>query len=110
MAKAIKNNDEVVVISGAYKPSTVDGARRMTTGKVIKVDRDAGRVVVEGVNVRKVARKQRGNEPGGLIEIECPMHISNVMLLERYNERMAKRTGTASTAETPPPEESGDAE
>jgi ribosomal protein L24 len=44
--------------------------------------------VVEGVNTRKKATKRSADKPqGGIESIECPVHISNVMLEELYNAR-----------------------
>lgn len=64
----INTGDEVVVIAGND---------RGRTGKVIrKVD---DRIVVEGVNVRKKhMRRTQENQKGQIIDIECPLHISNV--------------------------------
>ena len=79
MAVAIKRNDRVVVITGAEK-----GHR----GRVLNVDRGKHRVLVEGVNVRKKARRRTPDSPqGGIDDIECPLHISNVMLEDKYNAR-----------------------
>jgi len=45
-------------------------------------------VLVEGVNVRKKARRRTPDSPqGGIDDIECPLHISNVMLEDKYNAR-----------------------
>ncbi len=69
----VKKNDEVKVIAGKEKGKT---------GRVIRVDHEKERVIVEGVNLRKKAvRKRRQNEQGGIIEVEAPIHISNVMVL-----------------------------
>ena len=68
----IKKNDNVKVISGAFKGKT---------GTVISVKGD--KVTVSGVNVRKRQEKpSQTNQAGGIIEKEMPIHISNVMLLE----------------------------
>ena len=79
MAKyRIRKNDEVAVIAGKDKGKT---------GRVLRVDRDAGRVLVEGVNLAKKAmRKRRQEDRGGIMDIEMPIHISNVMLMTR-NEK-----------------------
>ena len=75
--KKIKKNDIVVVITGDYKSR----GGELTKGKVLKVDRKRGRVVVEGVNyVRKAIRPSQRNPKGGIIETEGSIHISNVML------------------------------
>jgi large subunit ribosomal protein L24 len=67
----LKKGDEVVVIAGRDK-----GKR----GLVLKVDRGANRVIVENINLRK--RHTKGNPmrnaPGGIIEKERPLAISNV--------------------------------
>ena len=68
----IKKNDNVKVISGAFKGKT---------GTVISVK--AGKVTVKDVNVRKRHEKpSQTNQTGGIIEKEMPIAISNVMLLE----------------------------
>lgn len=79
MAKyRIRKNDEVAVIAGKDKGKT---------GRVLRVDRDAGRVLVEGVNLAKKAmRKRRQEDRGGIMDIEMPIHISNVMLMTRNGD------------------------
>jgi large subunit ribosomal protein L24 len=78
MAKSdykIKKNDEVRVIAGKDKGKT---------GRVLKIDRERGKVFVEGVNmVKKTMRKKKQNDKGGIADIEAPIHISNVMLLSK---------------------------
>jgi len=78
MAKAIKREQEVVVISGAHK-----GKR----GKVLSV-KAGERILVEGVNViTKFERKTQENPEGGSVEREAPIHYSNVMLAEKYDAK-----------------------
>ena len=68
----IKKNDNVKVISGAFKGKT---------GTVISVK--AGKVTVKDFNVCKRHEKpSQTNQAGGIIEKEMPIDISNVMLLE----------------------------
>jgi len=69
--KKIRKGDEVIVITGK------DKGRR---GSVLRVLGD--RVVVENVNVVKKHQKPNParNMPGGIVEKEMSMHISNVML------------------------------
>ena len=104
MAMRIRRDDEVVVISGKD---------RGKSGRVLRVDPKKERVFVEGLNI--VKRHQRpkqgmtGEQGGGVIEKEGPIHVSNVMLADpkdgkptrigievhagrRY--RVAKRSGT----------------
>ena len=56
-------------------------------GKVTRVYRKTGRVVVEGANFVKRHRKARtAEEQGGIISFEAPIHASNVMLLDPKND------------------------
>ncbi len=79
MKVKIRKGDTVEIISGRFE----DKGKR---GEVIKVLPDEGRVVVQGVNLRKKHQKQvqtqaqRSISPG-IIEFEGPIHISNVMLV-----------------------------
>jgi large subunit ribosomal protein L24 len=78
MAKAIKREQEVVVISGAHK-----GKR----GKVLEV-KAPQKVLVEGVNlITKYERKSQENPEGGSVEKEAPIHYSNVMLASKYDAK-----------------------
>lgn len=76
--KRIRKGDQVIVIAGKYK-----GQR----GEVLRVLDD--RVVVQNVNLVKRHQKPNpaANQPGGIIEREAPIHISNVML---YNPTTKK--------------------
>lgn len=89
MAKRIKKGDTVVVIAGKDK-----GER----GTVQAVDWKKETVLVEGYNLyKKTVRRSNDNPQGGIDDIECPLHISNVMLAERYDER-ASRSGVSAPA------------
>ncbi len=70
----IKKNDTVKVIAGKDKGKT---------GRVLEVNRETGRVLVEGVNL--VKRHTRPNPArqikGGIAEREAPIHVSNVMVV-----------------------------
>jgi large subunit ribosomal protein L24 len=74
----LKKNDMVMVITGRD---------RGKTGKVLKVLPEGGRVIVERLNVVKRHSKPRSaTSPGGIIEKEAPIQISNVMFFcERCN-------------------------
>ncbi|HZS06137.1 MAG TPA: 50S ribosomal protein L24 [Blastocatellia bacterium] len=98
----VRKNDQVVVISGRDK-----GKR----GRVIEVLTTKGKVMVEGVNMRK--KHVRPNRPrgiaGGILAREAPIDISNVMVVEGNKPtrigyqllgdgrkvRVSKRTGAA---------------
>ena len=74
MKVKIHKNDNVVVIAGND---------RGKNGKVLKVFPKKSRAIIEGVNIRKRHTKPTQNNPqGGIIEMEAPIHISNIMLLD----------------------------
>ena len=69
----IRKDDTVEVIAGKDK-----GKR----GTVVRVVRDKDRVIVSGVNiVKKAMRKKSQQDRGGIVEVEAPLHISNVMIV-----------------------------
>jgi len=69
----LKKNDTVQVISGKD---------RGKTGRILSVNRDTGRAVVEGLNMAKKAMKQRKqNEKGGIVSIEAALSVSKLMIL-----------------------------
>jgi large subunit ribosomal protein L24 len=71
----IKKDDLVVIIAG-------EGRDRTKTKRVLKVDREKGRVVVEGVNIKSRATKPNAANPnGGIVKREGSIHISNVQLV-----------------------------
>ncbi|MDR2447972.1 MAG: 50S ribosomal protein L24 [Treponema sp.] len=69
----LKKEDTVEIMTGKDK-----GKR----GRILKILPDKDRVVVEGLNIVKKARKRRNQQDrGGIIEIEAPLHISNVQII-----------------------------
>jgi len=104
----IRTDDTVQIIGGK------DAGK---TGRVIRTEPKKQRLYVEGLNLVKRHEKPRmteggkGNQMGGIIEQEGPIHISNVMLLDPKDnkrtrvgvrrdkggkrERFARRSGTA---------------
>lgn len=71
MAK-VRREDTVMVITGRA---------RGKTGVVRQVLPREGRIVVAGVNIVKRHMRPRADRPGGIIEREAPLHISNVMVV-----------------------------
>jgi len=70
MARHVRKGDQVIVTSGK------DRGRQ---GKILRVIVDEDRVVVEGVNVRtKHVKRSEANPQGGVLNMEMPIHISNV--------------------------------
>lgn len=68
----LKKGDRVKVVAGKEKGKT---------GKILKVDADKDKVVVEKLNFVKRHQKPDAKGKGGIVEKEGPIHISNVMLL-----------------------------
>ena len=75
-----KTGDKVVVISGKDKGKE---------GKITSVLRKENKVVVEGVNVVKKHVKPNGQGAGSIVEMEAPIHASNVMIID---PKTGKRT------------------
>jgi large subunit ribosomal protein L24 len=80
----VKKGDTVMIVTGKDKNKT---------GKVLKVLPKKDGVLVEGLNIVKKHTRARGNEPGGIAEIESPIHISNVLV---YCGKCGKAVRTAS--------------
>jgi large subunit ribosomal protein L24 len=71
----VNKGDTVEVISGNHKGST---------GAILQVNPEKSTVLVEGVRlIKKHARKTQDRPEGGIIELEGPIHISNVKLLQK---------------------------
>lgn len=69
----IRKDDTVEIIAGKDK-----GKR----GSVVRVLRDKDRVIVSGTNLVKKAMKKRSQQDrGGIVEVEAPLHISNVAIV-----------------------------
>ena len=95
-----KKNDTGVIIAGKDKGKS---------GKIVKIDHKRERVIVQGANMVKTAmRKKTAQDKGGIMEIEAPIHVSNLMYLTSKGEatrigykfdengnkvRFAKKTG-----------------
>lgn len=74
MAAKIRSGDTVIVLTGKDKGKS---------GKVRQVLPHEHRVFVEGVNLVKRHQKARGpGQPGGILEKEAPLHVSNVALVD----------------------------
>jgi len=77
MKLKLKQDDLVEIVSGNEKGKQ---------GRILHVDREKCRVVVEGANLRKfhekVQKDREGGQTGGIEEREAPLHISNVALVD----------------------------
>jgi len=82
MAIQIRKGDTVQVIAGDDKGKV---------GRVLSVDPEKQRVVVEKINfVKRHTKPRRAGVQGGILEREAPIHISNVMLYDPKTERGAR--------------------
>ncbi len=79
----IKKGDRVAVLTGRDKGKT---------GEVLRVYPNKDRVLVRGVNVAKRHQSPRPGSPGGIIEKEMPLHVSNVAHVDPKTSR-ATRVG-----------------
>jgi large subunit ribosomal protein L24 len=78
MARRLKRDDLVVVISGKDKGQQ---------GRVLKVIPETGRVIVEGVNRIKRHQSARKFKEAGIVEREAPIHLSNVQLVDPQTQK-----------------------
>ena len=65
----LKKGDEVIILAGKDKGKT---------GKIIKVQPLNNKAIVSGINKVKKNKKPDNNQPGGIIEKEMPIHVSNL--------------------------------
>ena len=71
----LKKDDTVKISAGKDKG---------LTGKIVKVDPVKERVIVQGANmVKKTMKKQNAQDKGGIVEVEAPIHVSNVALVSK---------------------------
>jgi len=77
----IKKGDKVVVISGRDKGRS---------GEVLRVMKDQGRVVVQGVHMIKRHTKPAAGNPGGVVDKEGSIHISNIAIADPKSGKAAR--------------------
>lgn len=96
----LKKDDTVKILTGKDKGYT---------GKIVKIDPVKERVIVQGANmVQKTMKKKNAQDKGGIMEVEAPIHVSNVALVSKgavskvgykmengKKVRYAKKTGEA---------------
>ena len=86
----VKTGDHVQVIAGNEKPRT---------GKILQVIPDKQQVIIEGVRmIKKHARKSQDRPDGGIIELEGPIHISNVKKIDATPKKKAAKKATKKVA------------
>ncbi len=74
----LKKGDEVIVLAGKDKGKK---------GKIVKVISDIRKVVVTDINKYKKHQKPGNNEPGGIIEKDMPLHVSNVAYFDAKSNK-----------------------
>lgn len=74
----VRKGDRVYVLTGKDKGRT---------GEVLRVLPKEARVVVQGVNVVKKHQRPAPGNPGGIAEVEAPIHVSNVAHLDPDSNR-----------------------
>ena len=71
----LKKDDTVKIIAGKDKGKT---------GKIVKIDPKKERVYVQGANmITKTVKKKNPQDKGGMMEIEAPIHVSNVAIISK---------------------------
>ncbi len=77
----LKKGDEVIVTAGKDKGKT---------GKIIKMLPKINKAIVSEVNKIKKNQKPDNNQPGGIIEKEMPIHISNISFYDSKSSKGIK--------------------
>lgn len=77
----LKVGDQVVVIAGKD---------RGKEGKIIKTLKNDNKVVVEGINVMHKHVKPNGQSAGSIIDVEAPIHASNVMIVDPKTKKRTR--------------------
>ena len=77
----LKKGDEVVVITGKDKGKT---------GKIVKILPSKNKAIVSEINKVKKNQKPDNNQPGGIIEKEMPIHISNISFYDANNKKAVR--------------------
>ena len=78
----VKVGDSVKILAGKDKGKE---------GKVIKTLKSTNKVVVEGINIaKKHSKPTTTNDKGGIFDIETPIHVSNVKIIENNKKEVKK--------------------
>lgn len=87
----VKIGDNVKILAGKDKGKE---------GKVIKTLAKKDKVVVEGINiVKRHSKPNNTNDKGGIFDVEAPIHVSNVKVVEGKKETAKKETKTKAVKE-----------
>ena len=77
----LKKGDEVIVLAGKDKGKT---------GKITKIIPKKMKAIVSEINKVKKNQKPDNNQPGGIIEKEMPLHISNLSFYDNVSKKAVK--------------------
>tara|TARA_B100001287_G_C22263127_1_gene335842 strand:- start:129 stop:443 length:315 start_codon:yes stop_codon:yes gene_type:complete len=77
----LKKGDEVIVLAGKDKGKT---------GKIIKMLPKIDKALVSDLNKIKKNQKPDNNQPGGIIEKEMPIHISNLSFFDSTSKKATR--------------------
>lgn len=77
----IKVGDKVVIIAGKDKGKE---------GKVVKTLANEQKVIVEGINYVKKHVKGDGQTAGSIVDMEAPLHVSNVMIIDPKSKKRTR--------------------
>ena len=89
----VKVGDNVKVLAGKD---------RGKEGKIIKTLKKDNKVVVEGVNIiKKHVKPNRKNEVGSIVEVEAPIHVSNVKVVEETKKATKETKKVAKEVKEP---------
>lgn len=87
-SKKIRKGDKVIAISGNYKGMS---------GKVLACSGE--KVLVEGINVRKRHMKGSRDQKGSIVQVERPVHVSNLKICDAEGKPVKLLTRTSKTGE-----------
>ena len=77
----LKKGDEVIILAGKDKGKT---------GKIILVKPQFNKVIVSGINKVKKHQKPDNNQPGGIVEKEMPIQVSNLAFYDSQSKKGVK--------------------
>jgi len=78
----IKKDDKIMVITGKDKGKT---------GRILEIFPQRNKALIEGVNiVKKAQRPTQQDQKGGIIEVERPIHMSNIMLIDKKTNKPSR--------------------
>ena len=83
----VKVGDNVKILAGSYKGKE---------GKVLRTLKKDNKVVVEGINiVKKHSKPTNTNDKGGIFDIEAPIHVSNVKVVDAKASKKEEKKAPA---------------